>query len=199
MGSPCNSNVTHWSKDPVTSNDQVLKKHISEIRNALKKEYQRRGLSVPNDLNANDLVLIERNHVSKLIDHAEELRNYDQNHNVHPMYSFTWHDKNLSDNIVKDVHINDLHTNVNKIERACLCNCDYCTCNCNYCTCDCNYCTCNCNYCTCNCNYSCTCNCNYSCTCNCNYSCTCNCNYCTCDCNYCTCNCNYSCTCNCNY
>lgn len=141
MGSPCPTNLTGWSEQPVAGN--IIKTvHANELRAALIREYARRGLSSPaintaytgNTVQAN-LVNTIRNYLVAIGGSASSV---------------------AVGQLIYASYFATLRSQMNTLEASCVCNCDYaCTCNCNY------ACTCNCNYspCSCNCNYGCTCDC----------------------------------------
>ena len=176
---PCPNNKTQWTDEPLQKHETRIKAlHINELRNAINRERQRRGLSSWNWSES-----VSSGTIIKTI-HVKEIYKATKDTDTHHILTWTIdYDHFTTDTKILADHIEELRKNINQLEVECICDCNYCTCDCNYCTCNCNYCTCNCNYCTCDCNYACTCDCNY----------------CTCNCNYCTCNCNYACTCNCNY
>lgn len=153
----------------------ITAKHLNDLLNVIKKEYDYRAKSFGAETDFTTVVngsiftkltklsdLITSNYFNTLKTEVHKLDDTD-------IYSFSDtyktiskgnNYKNLEDvkvnTLIKSNYIFDLLKKVEFITQECLCNCNYCACNCNYCSCQCNY------SCTCQCNYNCTCNCNYT-------------------------------------
>ena len=142
MGTPCTTNATVWSYNPVAGTTYTAA-GLNEMNAKIQAEQTRRGLPVSTLTTKVAGTLAT---AAQLI----ELKNA-----IDTCTAQVWSNIYASGQIAKATHVTELHTKLNTVEVICPCDCNYCTCNCNYCTCNCNYCTCNCNYaCTCNCNYS---------------------------------------------
>lgn len=151
MASPCTTNATSYEDPTLTTSIKVRSIHINQLQEAINRERTRRGTAAATFSKVDTTVKAIGTHIQELYNTIVALNG------TYPV-ALDWTGLiatlnvtgSNTDKIISLRSINDLRTNLNKVEQACLCNCNYCTCDCNYCTCNCNYCPCNCNQCSCN-------------------------------------------------